>query len=63
MLLKLADRIDNLRDSLNLPDTHKNQAFKHRYTKETREHYIPMAEKLGNEKVLALLQDALAKLG
>jgi (p)ppGpp synthase/HD superfamily hydrolase len=59
--LKLADRIDNLRDAL-LLDNEAGHQFRARYYQETVEYYLPMAERLGDPHVLALLSRSLSDI-
>lgn len=56
-LIKLADRLDNIRDLKQCPDRKKVE----RYTKETREIFLPWAEKM-DEKLRSLYSKALASL-
>lgn len=61
-LIKLADRIDNVRDACRLDDSETSRRFRVRYQHETTEYYLSLAEKLGNEKLLATLLKAMADL-
>ena len=59
-LIKLADRIDNLRDACRLDDGPESLRFCVRYQEDTAANYLPLAERLGNNKVLAALTAALS---
>lgn len=59
--IKLADRIDNLRDALLLEDQ-GGRAFAERYCQETRDYYLPLAMKLGDWRLSDELQEALTRL-
>ena len=59
--VKLADRVDNLRDTAALSDTPKNQRFKVRYYHESCQ-YGMMASRLRSDKVFKALQEALTAI-
>jgi (p)ppGpp synthase/HD superfamily hydrolase len=59
--VKLADRIDNLRDTAALANTPKNERFKARYYHESCQ-YGMMASRLRNDKVFKALQEALSAI-
>jgi GTP pyrophosphokinase len=61
-IIKLVDRIDNLEDALRLDDNETNRAFWHRYERDTRLNYVPLAHRLGRTDVSAALGRALAAL-
>jgi glucose-6-phosphate isomerase len=60
--IKLADRVDNVRDALALADE-AGQRFRARYHQETLNYYLPMAERLGDTRVRKVFATALSKLG
>lgn len=56
VLLKLSDRIDNLRDLANLSSKDaRDVRFREAYLSETEEHYIPMANSPRNPEALAAI--------
>lgn len=59
--IKLADRIDNLRDACLLADSAGKQ-FRARYHDETVNYYLPMVEQLGDPRVRDVFLDALAQM-
>lgn len=60
--VKLADRVDNVRDALALADD-AGQRFRARYHQETLHYYLPMAERLGDTRVGEVFLTALSQLG
>lgn len=59
--IKLADRIDNLRDACLLADSAGKQ-FRARYHGETVNYYLPMVEQLGDQRVREVFLRALAQM-
>lgn len=59
--VKLADRVDNLRDAVTLPDE-KGREFRARYHDETMRYYLPAAEELRDQRLIRTLTGALARL-
>jgi glucose-6-phosphate isomerase len=60
--IKLADRVDNVRDALALTDD-AGRKFRARYHQETLDYYLPMAERLGEMRVRDIFMTALTQLG
>lgn len=59
--IKLADRLDNLGDALAVPGA-KGRAFRARYLADTRTHYLPLAQKLGDPSMMRLMKEGVLAL-
>jgi GTP pyrophosphokinase len=61
-ILKIVDRIDNLRDTAELPPSPRNDAFRKRYVDETHKHFHRLTDYVSEPALTAALEDVLDRL-